>query len=280
MSDSDTWEAHQPRAFLAAKARTMVARLAVILLLYGTVGSSAGTSSLVDVRSLSEKHFRSRSPGSSPAAWTCKLFNCTCAGLADFYGVHPAHGFGCAPVEAQRWWVGAQCTATASCGPCAGTGCVAGNPCFVPGCAVGAFECRKLANGSVPGQPAPPPPGEAPEAGHCPFSAATPGAVVSGEAGAAICPPLSALRRWQSLKFGLFISWSASSQIGATESWPLNWDTACSWGNPNLCAPKNCTECTHDDMTKYRLRNNALRFGGRHHVGCAIIMNAGICRVG
>lgn len=51
-----------------------------------------------------------------PPPWAgCELFNCTCKGMADWYGVcndvstdpqcKPGRGFGCAPVAAQNWWI-------------------------------------------------------------------------------------------------------------------------------------------------------------------------------
>ena len=44
-----------------------------------------------------------------PAGWplppfNCSAFDCTCVGMADFYGVR-AGGWGCAPAPAQAWWV-------------------------------------------------------------------------------------------------------------------------------------------------------------------------------
>ena len=66
------------------------------------------------------------------------------------------------------------------------------------------------------------------------------------------CKRPSSLKTWQDYKFGLFLHWGAYSQIGVDASWSLNWATACAWGNPGLCAPKNCSECTHHDMEKYR----------------------------
>jgi hypothetical protein len=44
----------------------------------------------------------------------------------------------------------------------------------------------------------------------------------------------------------------AYSQIGVDASWSLNWDTVCTFGNPGLCAPKPCSECTEEDMMAYR----------------------------
>ena len=54
----------------------------------------------------------------------------------------------------------------------------------------------------------PPPPTPTGEGGHCPFFSSSPGATVSGS-GTAICAAPSALRKWQGLKFGLFLHWCA-----------------------------------------------------------------------
>ena len=97
----------------------------------------------------------------------------------------------------------------------------------------------------------PPPPTPTGEGGHCPYFSDSPGGVVSG-AGSAVCARPSALKKWQSLKFGLFLHWGAYSQIGFDASWSLNWETVCQFGNPALCAPKNCSACTHADMTSFR----------------------------
>ena len=46
---------------------------------------------------------------SPPVPWAgCDVFNCTCKGMADYYGVGAPpskSGFGCAPEPAQNWWV-------------------------------------------------------------------------------------------------------------------------------------------------------------------------------
>ena len=57
-------------------------------------------------------------PTPAPAPpFDCKAFGCTCAGMGDYYGVGPSPGcggFGCAPADAQHWWVVTmQCTAAA-----------------------------------------------------------------------------------------------------------------------------------------------------------------------
>ena len=97
----------------------------------------------------------------------------------------------------------------------------------------------------------PPPPTPTGEGGHCPYFSAKPGSVASG-GGRAVCAKPSAMKTWQGLKFGLFLHWGAYSQIGFDASWSLNWKTVCQFGNPALCAPKKCSECTHADMTKFR----------------------------
>jgi len=47
-----------------------------------------------------------------PSGWpsppfNCTVFNCTCKGMADFYGVGAdgSGGWGCAPQDAQQWWI-------------------------------------------------------------------------------------------------------------------------------------------------------------------------------
>lgn len=47
-----------------------------------------------------------------PKGWpsppfNCTVFNCTCKGMADFYGVGAdgSGGWGCAPQDAQQWWI-------------------------------------------------------------------------------------------------------------------------------------------------------------------------------
>ena len=70
----------------------------------------------------------------------------------------------------------------------------------------------------------PPPPTPTGEGGHCPFFSSSAGAAVSGS-GSSVCAPPAALRKWQGLKFGLFLHWGAYSQIGFDASWSLNWKT-------------------------------------------------------
>jgi len=107
-----------------------------------------------------------------------------------------------------------------------------------------------LATSSAAASP-PPPPTPTGEGGHCPYFSAAPGSTASG-GGKAVCAKPSAMHKWQGLKFGLFLHWGAYSQIGVDASWSLNWKTVCQFGNPQLCAPKKCSECTHADMTKFR----------------------------
>eukprot|EP00039_Didymoeca_costata_P021308 m.344156 g.344156 ORF g.344156 m.344156 type:complete len:509 (-) comp23899_c0_seq1:13-1539(-) len=42
-------------------------------------------------------------PGPPPPYTNCSVFNCTCKGAADYYGIN--HNFGCAPPGAQNWWI-------------------------------------------------------------------------------------------------------------------------------------------------------------------------------
>ena len=46
-------------------------------------------------------------PPAPPPPFDCKLFNCTCKGMGDWYGVgvDGQGGWGCAPQAAQTWWV-------------------------------------------------------------------------------------------------------------------------------------------------------------------------------
>jgi hypothetical protein len=43
-----------------------------------------------------------------PVPFDCKVFGCTCKGMADYYGIGPPPGlggFGCATATAEKWWV-------------------------------------------------------------------------------------------------------------------------------------------------------------------------------
>ena len=79
--------------------------------------------------------------GSAPP-WSCRLFNCTCQGMSDYYGVIAGSGFGCTTPEAQAWWNAHGC----------GTKAKSGKDCVGPACSLpGHAPC-------VPApQPAPPP---------------------------------------------------------------------------------------------------------------------------
>lgn len=46
-------------------------------------------------------------PGWPVPPFNCSRFNCTCSGMADYYGVGASGGnaWGCAPPPAQHWWV-------------------------------------------------------------------------------------------------------------------------------------------------------------------------------
>ena len=46
-------------------------------------------------------------PRPPPPPFDCRAFNCTCKGMADFYGVGAGGGanWGCSPPGAQTWWV-------------------------------------------------------------------------------------------------------------------------------------------------------------------------------
>ena len=56
--------------------------------------------------------------------WSCSLFNCTCQGESDYYGVVAGKGFGCTPPAAQAWWSAHGCnTHPRSGGNCGGPAC-------------------------------------------------------------------------------------------------------------------------------------------------------------
>ena len=84
----------------------------------------------------------------SEAQWSCKIVNCSCQDFANYYGTHPAKGFGCAPIAAQTWWKKQPCHATAGAETCCG-----GPACQLPGHAP--CICPK---GPGPWPPGPPPP--------------------------------------------------------------------------------------------------------------------------
>ena len=70
-----------------------------------TAAFPAGTTTAY-LRSFSA-HKMAPPPGWPAPPFSCQAFNCTCKGMADFYGVGAAGGagWGCAPVSAQNWWV-------------------------------------------------------------------------------------------------------------------------------------------------------------------------------
>ena len=43
-------------------------------------------------------------PKPQPPPFSCQAFNCTCKGMADYYGVKQG-SFGCAPAASKEWWV-------------------------------------------------------------------------------------------------------------------------------------------------------------------------------
>ena len=96
-------------------------------------------------------------PSSSRShAWNCSVFNCTCMGMAYYYGVLAGVGFGCAPPNAQAWWKAQPCNAHA------GVGCCKGPACSLPG----ALPCGCGHPHPSPHPPSPPPsPRPAPAAG-------------------------------------------------------------------------------------------------------------------
>lgn len=88
------------------------------LLLPGVCTAQAVTMSDVGV-------FPMNSAGGAPAAagWSCDAFNCTCQGLADYYGTYAGRGFGCADAPAKQWWIGHHCNTDAHCACCGGPAC-------------------------------------------------------------------------------------------------------------------------------------------------------------
>jgi len=45
----------------------------------------------------------------SPQPWNCSLFDCDCEKEAVYYNIDGGTNFGCAPLEAQTWWLGHNC---------------------------------------------------------------------------------------------------------------------------------------------------------------------------
>lgn len=69
-----------------------------------TASFPAGTETAF-IRSFSA-HKMAPPPGWPRPPFDCSVFNCTCKGMADFYGVGAkGSGWGCAPQAAQQWWV-------------------------------------------------------------------------------------------------------------------------------------------------------------------------------
>eukprot|EP01052_Picozoa_sp_SAG31_P032849 SAG31_NODE_3646_length_4030_cov_2.435767_1_plen_1076_part_00 len=95
------------------------------------------------------------STSSSPSSsFSCKLFNCTCQGCADYYGVLRGRGFGCTPVPAQTFWRAHQCKANAKSGKC----------CDGPACKLPGHAPCQLPPGPSP-RPPPVPPAPLPPSG-------------------------------------------------------------------------------------------------------------------
>jgi hypothetical protein len=70
-----------------------------------TAAFPAGTTTAY-LRSFSA-HKMAPPPGWPAPPFDCNVFNCTCKGMADWYGVGADGdaGWGCAPAPAQNWWV-------------------------------------------------------------------------------------------------------------------------------------------------------------------------------
>ena len=65
----------------------------------------------------------------------CSVFNCTCQGMANYFGKSNHTTWGCAPPSAQKWWNAQKCDPKhCNTGLCAGPGCkIPGAfPCFHP----------------------------------------------------------------------------------------------------------------------------------------------------
>uniref|UniRef100_A0A7S2BBA2 alpha-L-fucosidase n=1 Tax=Octactis speculum TaxID=3111310 RepID=A0A7S2BBA2_9STRA len=63
------------------------------------------------------------------------------------------------------------------------------------------------------------------------------------------CPAAASVRRWQGLKFGLFLHWGAYSVAGVDASWSLSWDDlSWAWDSDILGSPPE----THEEMRAYR----------------------------
>ena len=81
--------------------------------------------------------------------WSCKLFNCTCQGCADWYGILSGRGFGCTPPQAQTFWRAHKCSTNAK----------SGKSCDGPACSLpGHAPCQMPPGPNPPPAPAPPAP--------------------------------------------------------------------------------------------------------------------------
>jgi hypothetical protein len=60
----------------------------------------------------------------------CSPWGCTCQGMSEWYGTNNAVGWGCAPSEAQAWWMAHQCKTHSTKYPCHNPPA----PCAAPGC--------------------------------------------------------------------------------------------------------------------------------------------------
>lgn len=105
---------------LALRARTLAeGKFAWQLMTYEHVRTSGSSTPQADCKADLRKYCQ---PGASPQAeamyyeissapapapgppfTSCSVFGCTCKGAADYYGING--GFGCAPAEAQHWWI-------------------------------------------------------------------------------------------------------------------------------------------------------------------------------
>ena len=97
--------------------------------------------------------------GQNGGGWSCSLFNCSCVGLVEYYGVVPGVGFGCAPPPAQVWWASHACGGSAH---HPAVGCCKGPACSMPGAAPCAHGCGHHPSPPPSPPPGPPTPGPAP----------------------------------------------------------------------------------------------------------------------
>lgn len=83
-----------------------------------------------------------------PPPFNCSVFNCSCTGICDYYGIVNGVGFGCAPVEAQQFWDKHSCSCVAKKGLCSGVACKLPTnvcPCSPPS----PSPCASYANGTA-----------------------------------------------------------------------------------------------------------------------------------